>query len=1049
MTGNVSMVPFYIAQAMHSFSMVPPFGLTKEFAYQTFGHIDSTDSGNSTIQRGTSDRLLRAVVDGLFINMTCRDLESFSGVDEEAYQTSGKAANLTLHFESCAETPILVNSSFSRTIPDSRDYFDLWEMGSGITHDNGRPCSTLPQQHEQFVYWSHDSTASWSSASRVVGVICSPSTWLSKVRIEDDGTSPNITVLAEGDEGHARPVPVQTNIWDMVVESISARPQTWSIYTPTGVLPEGPVFASYMFMGVEPEGGTRGLRNHEIMRESITNLTSAIGPAVAHTFLRRDDSRSDMKGSSTETLERLLVSSGVGVAMSVLCLVSSGSAFWIMTRSMLSPPVWRRDPTTILGAMVVFSDAHKSESPHRPTDTEHRERLKTDWQNSSYAHPPLRIWARSVFVVYGLGLMIGLLVSLATSRQNHGLATIDQDSRIASTVPWKSIPALAMVCVALYSNSCDAVTRSLAIFSKLCSSSSSTSSTSSFSSPWKGDRTSIFDISLLDMLGLRALYYSICLGLPAVSIMQVLAILCSFLTILSSVLFDVKITPKATDITIQPQSWFSDPEIPLDNSRFWRDGILGGLLLMRQVSDLTYPRHTWGDLVFPTIIVSKADIEAAGGEPREGTVVDIAIPAARLTPRCEKAEDVTVTLSEDDRSMNNTPPFLGVDATVTQSLTCPNGTVLKLSGEHTLLSSVNQQFNNTNGTGDWFLIDSFAPYHLNSSRADDDANCEPAIQDLQRGGYNWELRHYIWGRALNKSSTELDFFSAWRCNYTWSEVTVDTRLVQVVGSGEYDIDYDHTPSERSRLGDSFKPHEPPFGIPDFEGNLETGQAYSPGVWPDLRDGHDIKSEYSCLFQPYGPFDLGDFGKPQKEQEILRAFHENVAFLGAQMAGDMQRKKLNESSASRPNGFDPNDIQPLLATAWDTRRQRLVQNEAVTYALVGVLGLVVAVHVWALVSTILVRGWRRERETGRWLLIDFELRGLAPRGFSSMARMEALLRGSNYTSVIRTVINGSDLKREYLAPGVAFRMGWFFNKRDQVRVFTIGVMGDAEFEFLGD
>jgi hypothetical protein len=681
-TVNVSRLPFYTAQAMHNFDMVPPFGLAKDFAYQTFGHIAGRDTSKGTNQRASANRPLTTVVDAVFVNITCLDLESWSEYKEEGVFGRLREANVTLYFEDCPKTPIYANKSFSSTIPSGRDQgglgMEFWELGFKITHDNGRPCSKLPQQHEQFVYWSPRTAGSGGPGaplSKVAGVVCSPSTWLSKVRVADDGTSPNATLLREGDAGYVQPVPVETNTWDMIVESIFTKGDSWTLITGDGTTAEGPIFTTYIFMGIEPGGGSGIFRSNEMMRESITNLTSFIGPAVAHTILR-EDKRSETWGYSTETVERLLISTRPGAAIIVLLLLSSVSAFWILMRFMLSRPMWWRNPATILGTMAILSDADENEW----------RALKTDWQDSNYTHMPLRSWARCAFVLYGMGLIVGLLVSLDASEQNDGLATIDQNSQKSGTILWKSIPAFAMVCVALYSSSCDALTRSLALFSKL---------SSSFSER-KESNASILGMSLLDMLGLRALYYSIFLGLPAVSIMQVLAMLCGFLTVLSSVLVEVETVPKATEMTVLPRGWFSEPD-RYNDTRFWRDKTLGALVLMQGVSNLTYPRHTWGDLVLSTILVDDQEIKAAGGTPGEGTVIEIAISAARLAPRCERASDTVVKDRDHLENMSHPAP---PGANITQSLTCLNGTVLKHSETRSLISSIDEEIHNENEKGD-------------------------------------------------------------------------------------------------------------------------------------------------------------------------------------------------------------------------------------------------------------------------------------------------------------------------------------------------------------
>jgi hypothetical protein len=215
----------------------------------------------------------------------------------------------------------------------------------------------------------------------------------------------------------------------------------------------------------------------------------------------------------------------------------------------------------------------------------------------------------------------------------------------------------------------------------------------------------------------------------------------------------------------------------------------------------------------------------------------------------------------------------------------------------------------------------------------------------------------------------------------------------------------------------------------------------------------MKPDYKILFQPFGAFQLDDFGKPEKEEEILKVFNENISFLGAQMAGALQRKELDESSISKLSEINAAYVRPFKAKVWDTRRQRLVQNVAITYTLVGILSLVVGIHIWALVSMILVRRCQHDgqrRRVSRWLT-DFELRGLAPEGFSSMEKTETLLKGSNYALVMpenASKMTQDELQR-HLVPDGVFRIGWFADKKASERIFTIGVVDDALFQFIED
>ncbi|KAK1690001.1 hypothetical protein BDP55DRAFT_628527 [Colletotrichum godetiae] len=88
------------------------------------------------------------------------------------------------------------------------------------------------------------------------------------------------------------------------------------------------------------------------------------------------------------------------------------------------------------------------------------------------------------------------------------------------------------------------------------------------------------------------------------------------------------------------------------------------------------------------------------------------------------------------------------------------------------------------------------------------------------------------------------------------------------------------------------------------------------------------------------------------------------------------------------------LEPITAFLIDNNAKRLVQNPTSTYLLVGILGIVGIVHIFVLLSSALRRfmKWRRG-------LLDMDVKGLAPDGFSSIAKMAALLVASNFATHI--------------------------------------------------
>ncbi|KAF6808322.1 hypothetical protein CMUS01_13926 [Colletotrichum musicola] len=134
--------------------------------------------------------------------------------------------------------------------------------------------------------------------------------------------------------------------------------------------------------------------------------------------------------------------------------------------------------------------------------------------------------------------------------------------------------------------------------------------------------------------------------------------------------------------------------------------------------------------------------------------------------------------------------------------------------------------------------------------------------------------------------------------------------------------------------------------------------------------------------------------------------------------------------------------PMEAFAVDHGAKRVAQSPTATYLLLGILGFVAATHIAMLISTFL----RRRLGPRRWLL-DLDVKGLAPDGFNSIGMMAALLLPSNLMRYMPSQVSSPADNHQQLR-GLRFRMGWFRRESDQTRHFTIGVLGDENFTFLG-
>ncbi|KAJ0305609.1 hypothetical protein COL516b_005305 [Colletotrichum fioriniae] len=137
-------------------------------------------------------------------------------------------------------------------------------------------------------------------------------------------------------------------------------------------------------------------------------------------------------------------------------------------------------------------------------------------------------------------------------------------------------------------------------------------------------------MSFLDMMGLRALYWSIRKRVWAVTLSQLLTFICTFLTTLASVMFTVDPIPSSTSVQLRQTTWFGSRQMTLNNAGSFaatRDS-LSSLVLRKGDGALTYPRNTYDDLVFPVLDGLQ------GTEVSSNVSVQLSVPAAKLAPTC-------------------------------------------------------------------------------------------------------------------------------------------------------------------------------------------------------------------------------------------------------------------------------------------------------------------------------------------------------------------------------------------------------------------------------
>ncbi|KAF6830346.1 hypothetical protein CPLU01_07401 [Colletotrichum plurivorum] len=1000
---------YYIAKALDSFDMRHPFGVDEDLAYQTFRHRNGT-------VRGTARSPLSVTVDGYVARMRCLKMRDYSAPPPTPDNMTGNywTWNVDLRFEGC-DTAVPLFTDRVMWVKPTRPGKTIgnWVIRPGIAAQYR--CPNLPQQHNQSVYYGALYGPSAANASRpdflhIAAVLCTSESYVTPVSVVDDGISPNVSVSANQEQR-----PVAADLWNLMAVSMPDTGGSWSNSSTTGVIHE-PVQAMMKFAGDSLGTGGNvsdpGLYTNDMLYDSVMNMSRILAPLIGHFRLREDGdeaSQSVVPGTTIAYIDKLVVNQWVSLTMTVLFGTLAIMASFVLLRYAGWTAVWHRDPATILGGMLYFrSNGALADSVARHAAAESDGEI-SNWSQCKDTPLVLRTWTRGLAAFCAVGIIAGLLATLRISQESQGLATVDEQGYLH--LLWTSVPALVMLGVALYVGCCDWAYRSLAPLSRL-------------STGPRGAKD--LDVSMLDTLGLRALYLSLRMRFYTVTLSQLLAIVCSFLTTLVSVVFAVETVPGSDPIQLQQQTWFGSREIGrgLDGLSLSRDNrqALSSLVLRRQDAALTYPRNTYDDLVFPVL----GGLDSVPSS--QNLSIELVVPAARLHPTCVK-------LSSPEDYQTSLSSFVEEDtfyqAQINQTFTCPNGTKSQLTSPQSFSAA-------TNRLGTSYLADVLAspgnPRSVN-------VTCGLKLTSEQAEYSKWRIQTYVWGE-FSKDRNAFTHLAMWRCNYTWVEVPTRVSLAYV--DGEWALDPERPPRPEPSGSENPKPWTPPLDVPHVNDDFTSrgvGDVYPQVKLSDPLAG-DMDEQFKVLVEPYGSIPLSALREPGRDEEVLRGLQHNYAFVAAQLVNIENRYKMDESS--RDSGPPAGGLPDLDAVVTDAGRRRLVQNAVITYILVGVLGAVAAANLWALASAAV----RRIRE---WTLpLDVDVRGLAPDDFHSMTAGVALLQGSNALVHVPEHTHLMDTQEIYgRLAGLDFRMGWFRRAADGGRCYTIGVMGDDGFEFVGD
>lgn len=967
-------IGYYNFKAIQDFGTGVPFGVGNNSIYQTF-----TQANSEKDARGTVDSPLTARVDGLLFDVECRELESCTTILKEnqpkPFSKDQYVAwlQVDLKFEGCPQTVLLNITEDFYGITNTTKQWDseVWRTANSPTN-----CSALPNQFPQYINlaarWSSSSTnASIPVQDACAAVICSPTAWVSKVEVLDDGDHPIMTVLPDQIKTpmHVNPYTLfESSVPNALGGSSSREARGSALKVNTYLLESTNLDAKY------PDGIPHSLYSNQILHKSVLNFTQMLGPLVAHHLLRNrtdqllNKTENQTTGSRPFDTTRLQLNQPVCISLAVISALSAFISLLAMIKYRGAFRNWDKNPATIVGLMNFLHG-------QRFDLTEIKPRLWNQFQGSPL---PLPTWLRLIFTIYALGLVITLTIMLQISHKSDGIVTLIEGT---PSLWWTVVPTLSIYLVTLYTTSSDTVVRDLAVYSRLS---------------LRSCTMMEMNVSLLDMLGFRALYYSLRWNIYTVTLSQLLAIACGFLASFSSLLFTSANIPGNSDISLKQQSWFGNRTLAqasepgkLSDYEIARYA-LGGLIISPKSSQFTWPSFTYQNLLFPRL-----EMDGPSKDWNSSVSFELEVPAIQLISDCAQLPQSALHLRKQRY-------YSQWEMTINMTRTCPNGTIVDVVGYH-------------------------YPNYNTYTFSEIYARTEPCPSQY------WMEKTWIWGQVFENGTYSHP--SMWSCNYTWAEIPTKLQLVWTTDG--FQVDHANPPQpDYSRT----KLLEPSFPI-----DTQTFDRFD-NLWPKPDLGfavgvaetpESIDARFKYLFEPVGSLKLENIINPDDAQKTIEALNSGISLVSGQIANSLRRLDIDEASTTSPE--HPGELPPFTAKVTDKRRHRLVQNAVITYLIIGVISLALIVNAWALLSSGLKRfiGYR-----GKWLL-DLEMKDLVPSDYNSIAVSASLLSPSNYPKYV-----GSLDEFYTRLSGLRFRMGWFIRKGAQERELTIGVLDDPEFLFLG-
>lgn len=743
---DVSSLPYFVMASLQTDNTTYPNGVSPRAAYTPF------------VSNRTEYVEIRAVVDGFIGGLECSQAE----LTLDSMRFSGGNSlqlNMTVSENDCSSKQTITSARFaSTTNQDLPRTFLAFQAGScgGSTEDDQQRIVVLGGVLD--LDMDKLKKQSKSSNSQVEGKIstsaaffCKPNYSITQVRVakNPDGvisTTPvqdaTNTTLDKVHPWAVAQALFQTFKTDRATAARLFAASSRS-YDTDAVLVADEAMSAALAMRAKEEGEfpkLESLTNDDTLKQLAEDFYTQYSALVSRYAMMEPTSSSTTAVASS--VERRLVVRAVPAYLMTgflaVCLFLTLATIYLAPRTGFLP----RDPNTLAGLASVVAHSHPFVECLRGMGAADKEAIKARLAGSSYSSgaegheklavpnqgfyhifggrapsrgTPLRrfdssTWRQPVtihglirllYIVILASIMIGFEVSLRASQRYDGLRTMDND---AAYLAWTVVPALVLLCVAMYMITLEWWTRLLAPFSHLSR---------------KGDFGETVGLNLADALRHVAFRRAWKIG----DFGAVTAISGGFIALLvvvaSAPLFEPMRLELDTSVALRTKDYFANSLAPSPDDPICtdctNDTTTASLILAGRAP---YPPFTYANLNFPSVSLAEEEEE----DSSEALTISVRLTAIRPNMTCrlylsdEISTNLTLEYKLDDKIVNPLRVDLegetcrgdkerdSSNAIIGTTRTALSSPVQNINGDSTLFGVSQSKTNSTPQCSDWLYV---------------------------------------------------------------------------------------------------------------------------------------------------------------------------------------------------------------------------------------------------------------------------------------------------------------------------------------------------------